>query len=91
MANLAVECIDMRGTDRVPYGYVEFSDGTRVGFTPDLEAEIWPSNHGDITLEHFRLAANILVEKGLLHTGPVRFRINHPALEILAVEPDQLR
>lgn len=88
---LMVTEIDNRGAQGTPYGYVYFSDESRVGFTPGLDSEVWPSNRGDVTGRHMGLAAQALVQAGLLHTGPVRFRVNHPLAEVVAVEPHQMR
>lgn len=82
--------IDNRGTVEVPFGYVEFSDGTRVGFSPGKEAEIWSSNHGAVTIKHFRLAAEMLVAAGILPVRPIAFRVNRPGQDIVTVHPGEL-
>lgn len=54
--------IDHRGSKRVPFGFVMFSDDTRVVFSTK-EGErgtLAPSNWGDVTQEHFNLAMKAL-------------------------------
>lgn len=67
MAQVKVESYDNRGTPTEPFGFVYFSDGTRVGYTPKLERgkELWAGNWGPVDHRHMRAAYRFLTEKGV--------------------------
>lgn len=69
--HLRVVTFDNRGDDVNPFGYIEFNDDTRLGYTPGLEQEIigrdnyqglWPANWGGNTPLHFHTADKWLFE-----------------------------
>lgn len=64
---LTVEGHDNRGS--AGFGYVYFNDETRVGWTRDLDPEVWETNGpqwGPVTSEHIRLATEYLRQVGVL-------------------------
>ena len=71
MARLKVESHENRGTVEQPFGFVYFTDDSRVGYAPGIkETEesdgLFSGNWGGNTPTHFALAFKYLKEKGLL-------------------------
>lgn len=66
---LEVDSYENRGTDEVPYGFVNFNDGSRVGYS---DGRVWqPRTNGGgkyqgITNAHLGMAAKLLVEEGII-------------------------
>lgn len=81
------------GDNENPFGYVYFTDNTRVGYSPGLTgdnyAELWPGNWGPTTSLHLRLAGKHLQEEGLLHGGEVKVKL--PNDTFVTTELDSLR
>lgn len=62
---LAVTKFDQRGDDLAPFGFIEFNDDTRLGYTPGIEKTapdtvqiqgLWPANWSGNTPQHFHVA-----------------------------------
>lgn len=65
MEKLTVEAFDNRGTKEVPFGYVYFSDNTRmVVGVADNVTTLMSGQWGGNTEEHIQLAADYLKEQG---------------------------
>ena len=68
---LAIEGHDNRGTADCPFGYVYFTDGSRLSFAPGTSGlgnplGLFPSKGwGSPKTDHYRLATAYLNEKGL--------------------------
>lgn len=63
---------DNRGDEETQFGFVYFSDGTRIGYAPGAVTDripdfpgLFPGNWGGNTDTHFRLATEYLTEKGV--------------------------
>lgn len=70
---LEVESWENRGTDDTPFGYVYFSDGSRVGFSnAEGHDDVWePRTNGGgkfmaVTPAHLRKARELLRDEGIL-------------------------
>jgi hypothetical protein len=64
---LTVQSVENRGGDEVAYGFVYFSDETRVAYTSTegVQKDV-TGGWDDVTDKHVRLAEQALKEKGLL-------------------------
>lgn len=67
---LKVDTVDNRGSADVPFGYVYFSDGSRVGYAPGAEHELFAGNWAEVTVQHLRLAHQYLAEHGVKFKQP---------------------
>jgi hypothetical protein len=67
MMALKIESWENRGDDEVPFGFVYFSDGSRVVFT---DKEIRSSNWGTITERHLVLARDLLARENVMGHRP---------------------
>lgn len=75
---LEIDSWEDRSGDPTPspnsFGYVNFNDGSRVGYSPNAEghAPVWqPRTNGggeyrEVTEKHFQMAFNLLREKGII-------------------------
>lgn len=61
--NLKAESYENRGSTENPFGYVYFTDGTRVSY--NSSGEIHGANWGPTSPKHHELARKMLVAEGI--------------------------
>lgn len=76
---LKAESIENRGSVKVPFGWVYFNDGARVGYS---HGKVWDREDYNswelLTPEHIDTARKVLKEKGLIDEGPKTDRKDKP-------------
>lgn len=74
---LEAQSYENRGTQAVPFGFVYFNDGSRVGYSQDdstpRQMQLWQprtnggGEHREIGDRHLHLAAKALLEAGIVN------------------------